>query len=101
MIHIERCSKRNTNVTHSIYINVSAENAFHLAPLNDFQSTGELRILQLTWNMEGKCPDDSTNVFDICRSSKHHIIAISTQENSRSILKSMLVESKEKWKRLV
>lgn len=56
----------------------TAENAFHLAPLNDFQSTGELRILQLTWNMEGKCPDSSTNVFEICRSSKHHIIAIST-----------------------
>ena len=78
-----------------------AENAFHQLSLNDFKTTGELRILQLTWNMEGKCPDQSTNVFDICHSSKHHLIVLSTQENSRSILKSMLVENKEKWKRVV
>lgn len=54
-----------------------------------------LRVLCLTWNMNGKLLEE---LDELLRPEVNHdLYVISTQECSRSIAKNLIYKSKEKW----
>lgn len=67
--------------------------------LGDFAEIGNLKVLCITWNMLGK--EAPPNLDDLLRThdTKHHIIALGTEECWRSIALSLFYSSKIDWEK--
>jgi hypothetical protein len=64
--------------------------------LNDEQEQ-HVKIVQITWNMQGKVPPDTSLLETFVTKNSFHIYCFTSQECERSIEKSVLNSSKQKW----
>lgn len=62
-----------------------------------FKKDQKLKVLAVTWNLKGGCPQQDISSLFSTKTVLHHLIVVSTQECQRSIPMSFFVQSKEKW----
>ena len=63
------------------------------------QESQQLKVLVVTWNLQGTLPNG--DLSQLLKATKHHIIAIGTQECQRSIPASVFISSKQKWEKMI
>lgn len=81
--------------------------AIHKRPLIDHDTHIQLvndcmlRVFVCTWNMQGKIPKDRDELAKFIPANVHHIYCIGTQECQRTIEKSVVFRSKQRWEEIL